>query len=150
MLETFRPLLDAAHGLDLARPKTAVLELNARLDPASERARALEDALKELFAAGKIADRGLPPVRFGRVAKASPQSLELSIDVVVMEGPGPLHSHPQGEVNYCLPLEGTPSFEGQTHGWVVMPPGSSHVPAVSGGKMLIVYLLPRGAIEFAV
>jgi hypothetical protein len=31
---------------------------------------------------------------------------------------------------------------------VVEPPGSEHVPTVAGGRMLIVYLLPQGEIEF--
>ena len=35
-----------------------------------------------------------------------------------------------------------------TIGWVVESPGSEHVPTVEGGRMLIVYLLPEGAIEF--
>ena len=53
-----------------------------------------------------------------------------------------------GEVNYCVALEGEPRFDGHAPGWVVMPPGSGHVPTVSGGRMLIVYLLPKGQIEF--
>jgi hypothetical protein len=31
---------------------------------------------------------------------------------------------------------------------VVERPGSQHVPTVAGGAMLIVYLLPKGQIEF--
>ena len=65
-----------------------------------------------------------------------------------MNGPGPLHRHPQGEVNYCVALDGAPTFDGQPAGWVVMTPESKHVPTVAGGEMLIVYLLPEGAIEF--
>jgi hypothetical protein len=56
--------------------------------------------------------------------------------------------HPGGEVNWCVALDGDPRFDGQPAGWVVMPPGSGHVPTVSGGRMLIVYLLPGGKIEF--
>ena len=65
-----------------------------------------------------------------------------------VRGAGPLHRHPAGEVNWCIALEGEPTFMGQPPGWVVEPPGSEHVPTVSGGRMLIVYLLPAGAIEF--
>ena len=46
-------------------------------------------------------------------------------------------------------LDGAPTFDGEPPGWVVKPPASSHVPTVAGGRMLIVYLLPSGAIEFA-
>lgn len=148
MLETFRPLFEAASGLDLADPAAARSELAKRLDPRSSAARALDAALLELFAAGRVAERGDWPVRWGRVSKAVPQTLDHSIDVVVMTGAGPAHRHPAGEVNWCVPMEGTPTFEGCGSGWVVMPPGSVHVPAVEGGKMLIVYLLPAGRMEF--
>ena len=80
--------------------------------------------------------------------KAGEATLGYSIDVVHMTGAGPMHRHPNGEVNYCVPLEGQPKFDGQEPGWVVFPPESRHVPTVSGGGMLIVYLLPEGAIEF--
>jgi hypothetical protein len=148
MIETFRPLLEAAHGLDLTRPAGARAELARRLDPHGARAAELNQELVALLEAGKVAERGALPVRYGRVAKATPETLDQSIDVVLMTGDGPHHVHPNGEVNWCVPLEGAPTFEGCGGGWVVMPPGSGHVPAVTGGKMLIVYLLPGGKIEF--
>jgi hypothetical protein len=148
MLDTFRPLLEAASGLDLTRPDQARAELTRRLDPQGEAAAALNAQLLSLLEAGQVAERGELPVRWGRVAKATPETLEQSIDVVLMTGAGPHHVHPAGEVNWCVPLEGEPTFEGCARGWVVMPPGSDHVPAVAGGKMLIVYLLPGGRIEF--
>ena len=82
-------------------------------------------------------------------AKATEETGGFSIDVVDMTGPGPRHRHPNGEVNWCIALEGSPTFGEQDPGWVVESPGSEHVPTVSGGRMLIVYLLPEGAIEFA-
>jgi Domain of unknown function (DUF4863) len=148
MLDTFRPLLEAAHGLDLAQPVLARAELQKRFDPAGPAARTLRASLLRLYEEGKIAQNGALPVRWGRAAKATPETLDQSIDVVVMNGPGPLHRHPRGEVNYCIALEGAPRFDGQEPGWVVFPPASRHVPTVSGGTMLIVYLLPQGQIEF--
>lgn len=148
MLETFRPLLDAARGVDLTDPARAREELNSRLDPRGSRARELEESLRALLAAGEIANRGELPVRWGRVAKAGEETGSFSIDVVLMTGPGPRHRHPDGEVNYCVALEGTPTFDGEPAGWVVKPPESTHVPTVEGGTMLIVYLLPAGSIEF--
>ena len=65
-----------------------------------------------------------------------------------MTAPGPMHVHPQGEIDLCFAEDGEPTFDGQPPGWVVYPPGSKHVPTVAGGKMLILYLLPGGAIEF--
>jgi len=149
MIDTFRPLLEAAQGLDLADVDAARAELTRRFDPTGPAGEALANALKALLDEGRIADRGTPPVRWSRVAKADDATLDFSIDVVHMNGPGPRHTHPQGEVNFCIALEGSPTFDDQPPGWVVLPPGSSHVPTVAGGTMLIVYLLPQGAIEFA-
>jgi len=148
MLTTFRPLLDAALDVDLSDPERARAELVRRLDPKSPRAAELNLQLVALLDERRIADRGEPPVRWSRVSKATPESADFSIDAVDMNGPGPHHAHPGGEVNWCVALEGDPRFDGQPAGWVVMPPGSAHVPTVSGGRMLIVYLLPGGKIEF--
>lgn len=148
MLETFRPLFEAAAGLDLTQPAAARAELARRFDADGPEAHALNAELVRLFEAGRLAARGDWPVRWGRVSKALPETLDQSIDVVVMTGAGPAHRHPVGEVNWCVPMEGAPAFEGCGAGWVVMPPDSVHVPAVAGGKMLIVYLLPAGRMEF--
>jgi len=43
---------------------------------------------------------------------------------------------------------GDPRFDGHPEGWAVYAPGSVHVPEVTGGEMLILYLLPEGAIEW--
>src|SRR5262245_8948245 len=100
MIETFLPLLRAAQGVDLSSPAAARTELARRFDPASRDAQVLNSALKELLAAGRIAERGALPVKYGRVCKAGEPSLGFSIDVVHMDGAGPLHRHPNGEVNY--------------------------------------------------
>jgi hypothetical protein len=149
MLETFRPLMEAARGVDLSRPKAARDELALRFDPAGDAARRLASELRSLLDAGEIANRGELPVRYGRVAKPTIDTLGFSIDVVLMNGAGPRHRHPRGEVNYCIALDGNPTFDGEPPGWVVLPPDSSHVPTVVNGTMLIVYLLPQGEIEFA-
>ncbi len=148
MLAAFRPLLEAAQGLDLSDPDAARQELERRFPPTGPAADRLRAELIALYEEGRVANRGELPVKWGRVAKATDESLGFSIDVVYMNGPGPRHRHPNGEVNYCIPVDGSPSFEGQTNGWVVMPPDSRHVPEVSGGTMLITYLLPAGAMEF--
>jgi len=148
VLDTFRPLLQAARGLDLSRADAAEAELERRFDPSGDAARELNAALSALLEAGRIAERGEPPVRFGRVSKACEETEGYSIDVVHMSGPGPRHRHPLGEIDYCVALSGEPTFDGRPPGWVVLPSGSTHVPTVAGGEMLIVYLLPEGAIEF--
>lgn len=148
LTEAFRPLLDAAKDVDLSDPAAAERELAARFDPAGEDARALNAALVALYEEGKIANRGEPPVKWGRVAKPGPETHGFSIDVVHMTAPGPRHRHPKGEVDYCVALDGAPSFDGRPPGWVVCAPDSVHVPTVVGGTMLIVYLLPDGEMDF--
>lgn len=148
MLDTFQPLLDAARGIDLDDPAEAETKLRLRLDPGSPAAAQLNAALVRLLAEGAIANRGEPPVRYGRVTKAGPATGGFSIDAVHMSAAGPRHRHPNGEIDWCVPLSGAPTFDGRAAGWVVLPPGSVHVPTVAGGEMLVVYLLPEGAIEF--
>lgn len=149
MLDTFQPLIDAARDVDLTDPAAAKRTLGARLDPSSEQGQEISSALVALLDAGEVADRGEPPVKYSRAAKATDETSGFSIDVVDMTGAGPHHRHPNGEVNWCIALEGSPTFQGQPPGWVVEAPGSDHVPTVEGGRMLIVYLLPEGAIEFS-
>lgn len=148
LIDVFAPLIAAADGVSPSDPQAAGVLLRQRLDPHGASARELNARLRQLLDAGEIAQRGAPPVKYGRVAKAGPQTREFSIDVVDMNGAGPRHRHPRGEINYCIALEGAPTFMGQPPGWVVEPPGSEHVPTVAGGRMLIVYLLPQGEIEF--
>ncbi len=147
-LDLFLPLLRAAEGLDLSQPEKALGELESRFSSTSPEADLLRTALAARLEAGTICDRGEAPMRFGRITKATPESLNFSIDIVDMNGPGPQHKHPLGEVNFCVALEGEPTFDGHGQGWVVLPPESVHVPTVAGGRMLIVYLLPEGAMEF--
>jgi hypothetical protein len=147
-IATFGPLLDAARGLDLGQPARCEAELARRLDPRGPAARELNARLQELERAGLVAHKGAPPLRFSRAAKASSATGGYSIDVVHMSAPGPEHVHPRGEIDYCVAVDGAPTFDGRPPGWVVLPPGSRHVPTVAGGTMLIVYLLPDGAIEF--
>jgi len=148
MLTTFQPLIDAARDLDLSDPTAAEKTLTERLDPGSETVAALRRELLLLLESGEIAGRGEMPVRWSRVAPASERTGGYSIDVVHMSGPGPRHRHPRGEIDFCLALEGAPTFDGRNPGWVVLPPDSTHVPTVAGGRMLIVYLLPEGEIDF--
>ncbi len=148
VLEAFQPLLDAAQDLDLADANQAEAALRERFDPNGDVAQAMHAKLNQLLADGEIANRGELPVMWGRVAKPSPETRGFSIDVVLMTGPGPKHRHPRGEIDYCIALDGEPTFDGRQPGWVVLPEGSVHVPTVSGGKMLIVYLLPDGEMEF--
>lgn len=139
-----RPLVEMIAGLDLFDPRAAerLRELAPLDSPLVASIRAIAEAGAK---AGWLLPKTNAGVAFGRVAK----DLDgFSVDAVRMSSPGPEHIHPKGEVDLCFALDGTPKFDGQAPGWVVYPPGSRHVPTVSGGTMLILYFLPEAAIEF--
>lgn len=148
MLEIFLPLCRAVSGVELSDVDAAQAELTRRLDPSGPEGRRIAAEMQRLLDAGEIANRGELPVKWGRVAKPTPETLDHSIDVVLMDGAGPKHRHPTGEVSFAIALDGDPRFDGQPAGWVVLPPDSVHVPTVTGGTMLIAYFLPQGAMEF--
>ncbi len=147
MIDLFLPLCRAAQGLDFAA-EDATSTLNSKFNYESEAGQAFVEGFKALHANGEVADRGELPVEWGRVSKATEETLGFSLDVVHMNGAGPDHIHPSGEASVCVPLEGEPEFEGTKSGWHVLAPGSRHIPEVTGGRMLIVYLLPNGEMEF--
>ncbi|MEB8432607.1 DUF4863 family protein [Cocleimonas sp. KMM 6892] len=88
-------------------------------------------------------------IRYGRVFEPSDDIAGFSVDVVDMKDiAGPHHTHPNGEVNLIMPLEGNALFDNHSAGWKVHPPASSHKPTVTNGRALVLYLLPDGKIEF--
>jgi hypothetical protein len=107
------------------------------------------EACRAGIVAGWICNREAGGIRYGRVVKSGPATHGFSIDVVEMNNiAGPHHRHPNGEIDLVMPLEGSARFDGRGAGWLVYGPGTAHRPTVSGGKALILYLLPDGAIEF--
>jgi len=100
-------------------------------------------------AAGWMCNREGGGIKYGRVVKPGEASHGFSGDVVEMENlAGPHHRHPEGEIDMIMPLEGSAKFDGRDAGWLVYGPGSAHRPTVSDGKALVLYLLPKGKIEF--
>lgn len=98
---------------------------------------------------GWLCAREAGGVRFGRPVKPSPATHGFSVDVVEMDNiVGPHHVHPNGEIDMVMPLDEDACFDGSPRGWKVYGPGSAHRPTVAGGKALVLYLLPDGAIEF--
>jgi hypothetical protein len=146
--EAMRPLLDFVAGLDLADPAAAKAALDDAYPLDGEAVVSLRAAMEAGVADGSLCHMGEDPVRYSRVFKAAGESAGLSADAVLMSAPGPRHVHPNGEVDLCFALDGEPRFDGNPPGWTVYAPGSEHVPTVRGGTMLILYLLPQGAIEF--
>ena len=109
----------------------------------------IRDLAVKGFEDGWLTGRTAGDIRFGRVFKPSEASSQFSCDAVYMPScPGPRHQHPKGELDLCVAMGGAPRFDGQEPGWVFLAPGTTHVPTVTGGNMLILYFLPDGAIEW--
>lgn len=98
---------------------------------------------------GWLCAREAGGIKFGRAVKEGDATHGMSIDVVEMtDVVGPHHAHPNGEIDLVMPLDGDARFDGRGAGWKVYGPASAHNPTVTGGKALVLYLLPGGAIEF--
>jgi len=145
---SLQPLLSFCANLDLDQPDVAREALAAEFPLDSASIQALREHMIEEMNAGRLVHNGKDPLRYSRVFKQSEETLNFSSDAVLMNGAGPRHRHPEGEIDLCFALEGNPTFDGNPEGWVVYGKGSVHVPTVSGGQMLILYLLPNGAFEF--
>ena len=141
-------VLQLCRNLDYADPDEAEEWLEEAFPFASDDIQALREACEHGVAEGWLCNKGEGAVRYSRIAKPDMPEQTCSVDVVLMEGPGPRHRHPRGEVDLCFPIEGKPTFDGRDPGWVVYADDSEHVPTVEGGKMLILYILPMGEIEW--
>ncbi|MHC5012310.1 MAG: 4-hydroxylaminobenzoate lyase, partial [Planctomycetota bacterium] len=130
--------------LDLADPQVA-----AKLEAAHAMRSPGMKRVRELCAVG--IDEGWlvprdagPDCKFGRLQKDMDG---YAVDCVLMSGEALGHTHPRGEINIAFAWEGEdPRFDGHPAGWVVFPPGSHHVPTVTGGTMLFVYFMPGGEV----
>ena len=134
------------------RPLDAELDawLNREHGVGSATYRALSAACRIGVAEGWLADREGGGIKYGRIFKPSDDLHGFSVDVVDMQDiAGPHHSHPNGEIDLVMPVDGDARFDGRPAGWCVYPPGSAHRPTVTQGRALVLYLLPQGKIEFS-
>jgi hypothetical protein len=149
--EDFETLVaGVTHGI-AGKPLDGALEveLNGKFPASSPTFKAIEAACRRAISEGWMCERTAAGIKYGRVAKPTPALDGFSIDVVDMaDVKGPHHRHPNGEIDMIMPQSGDARFDGQGAGWRVYPAGSAHVPAVAGGRALVLYLLPGGAIEF--
>lgn len=159
LLELIAPILKTVASLDPASRTSpdAVAALEASLrehfpldDP---RMRALETSMLDGVDAGWLCDRGEPQARFCRLAKPTADTHGLSVDVVSLSGRAVEHTHTHGEVTIGVAARDTPpgdipTFDGRPPGWVFLGPGSRHTPEVLGGRMVLMYFLPDGAVEW--
>ena len=139
------PITEFLAQADWTDPDALAQALEARFPAAEQR------ALSQMLLAGRDAGwltpkRATDTLTFGRVAKPGPATHGHSLDAVDMSGAGAAHTHPNGEVSFCVATEGDPRFCGHPAGWVAVAPGSGHIPEVTGGRMVIVYFLPEGAM----
>ena len=124
-------------------------ELNARFAPHGDAFRKIRDACHEGIAAGWLCGQGDAKRRFGRIFEPSAATHGFSVDVVdITDLVGNHHRHPTGEIDMIMPVTDTAQFDAHGAGWLVYPPDSAHRPTVTGGRALILYLLPEGKIEW--
>ncbi|HJV27996.1 MAG TPA: DUF4863 family protein [Aromatoleum sp.] len=123
--------------------------LNERFPATGPEFQAIAAACKEAVAGGWMCDREHGGIKFGRVIAPCDAIHDFSVDVVEMKDVvGPHHSHPNGEIDMIMPLEGDAKFDGHGAGWFVYGPGSAHRPTVTDGRAYVLYLLPKGSIYF--
>ena len=135
----------AGHAVEPALAAT----LEARFPPGSQTFEALKALCRQGVAEGWLCQREHGGIRFGRPVKPGPGTAGFSVDVVLMDSiAGPHHAHPHGEIDMVIPETPGATFDGKGEGWLVYGPGSAHYPTVSGGRAIVLYLLPEGAIEF--
>ncbi|MBM3391767.1 MAG: DUF4863 family protein [Betaproteobacteria bacterium] len=150
-LEAFTDLIAGITGRIAGQALDARLGagLNAEFPGGGEAFARIAEACQSAIAAGWMCNREAGGIRFGRVIKPCEAIHGFSVDVVVMDDcKGPHHRHPNGEIDMIMPLDEGAKFDGVGRGWLVYPAGHAHYPTVTGGKAIVLYLLPGGAIEF--
>ena len=147
ILDLLQPVLARLPELDLSDPDAAQAILSDKFPLQGKFGSTLRAAAVAALADGSICGREGGPSKFSRLQKPN-ETNGFSVDAVLLWGAGIPHRHTEGEVNAMFAWEGEPEFCGVKPGWAVYAPGSQHVPTVSGGKMLIFYMLPNGAVEW--
>lgn len=145
--ELVAPVARFAHG----RALDAALErdLNREFPPEGEVYQRIRDACHAGIAAGWACTQGDAKRRYGRIFEAGEATHGFSVDVVdITDLIGNHHRHPTGEIDMIMPVTPQARFDDRGAGWLVYPPDSAHRPTVSGGRALILYLLPEGKIEW--
>ena len=149
--EAFHQLIAGLTAQIAGKPLDGELDrwLNAHHGAGSASFEQLRQACIGGVAEGWLCEREGGGIRYGRVFKAEDALHRFSVDVVDMQDiAGPHHTHPNGEIDLIMPLSPSAKFDGRGAGFLVYPAGSAHSPTVTGGKALVLYLLPDGAIEF--
>lgn len=151
-LETFNSIVKSITEEIAGKPLNDQLQLflNERFPAGGEVFTTLKSECLAGIARGELCQHEAGGIRYGRIIKPSSETRDYSVDVVEMnEVVGPHHAHPMGEIDMIMPLSDDAKFDGHREGWLVYPSGSAHSPTVTGGKAVILYLLPQGQIQFS-
>lgn len=149
--QAFKQLLQGVTTRLQNRPLDADLQtwLNTEVGPTSPTYIALKQACETGVAEGWLCQREAGGLKYGRIFKPDAELHGFSVDVVDMTNvAGPHHTHPLGEIDLIMPIDAEARFDGHGAGWLVCPAGSAHPPTVTGGRALVLYLLPEGRIDF--
>ena len=150
--DKFRAQIAALTAQIAGRPLDADLDawLNREHGAASASYAELKASCEAGVAEGWLCNREGGGIKYGRIFKPAPDLHGFSVDVVGMADiEGPYHSHPNGEIDLIMPIDGDDArFDGRPAGWCVYGPGTAHRPTVTQGRALVLYLLPEGRIEF--
>ena len=147
----FRSLVQEVTGPIAGAPLDGALErrLNAGFPPGGDLCRRLAAACHEGIAEGWMCTQGGGKRKFGRIFEPAPDLAGFSVDVVDIDDlVGNYHRHPTGEIDLIMPVTQGATFDARGAGWLVYAPGSGHRPTVKRGRVLILYLLPQGQIEW--
>ena len=109
--DEFRRQVSAVTAEVAGRPLDASLQhwLNAHHGAGSASFEALARSCRTGVADGWLCDREGGGIRYGRIFKPSADLHGFSVDVVDMtDVVGPHHSHPNGEVDLVMPIDGHP------------------------------------------
>jgi len=150
--DEFTPLIARITGSVSGRPLDDELAgyLNETFPPGEEIFEAIRNGCRQAIEEGWMCDREAGGIRFGRVVKPGPETHDFSVDVVMMKDvKGPHHRHPNGEIDMVMPISPDARFDGHRAGWCVYGPDTAHHPTVSDGEAIVLYLLPKGEIEFS-
>lgn len=143
-LVLLQPLLDTLAGMRVDDPGAAAA-LNQKFPLEGPVVQAIARMFRQGVQEGWLCHKAAGDVMFSRVAK---DAQGFSVDAVHMGGVGADHLHHHGEFDLCIPVVGTPVFDGHPPGWTVYGGNTWHVPTVQHGRMDILYFLPGGAMTF--
>lgn len=145
--ELVAPIAAFAHGRALDAALQA--DLNLEFPPTGTAFQRIREACHAGIAAGWLCREGDAKRRFGRIFEPGDATHGFSVDVVdITDLVGNHHRHPTGEIDMIMPVTPEARFDDVGAGWLVYPAGSGHRPTVSGGRALVLYLLPDGKIEW--